>query len=239
MLEAYILHATPWRDTSLLLDVLVRDEGRQRALARGARSSRRHQRGGAGYQPFCPLLVTLKGRSELRTVAGLEPRGGAWQLAGPALFAGLYANELLLRALSAAAPCEVIFTAYEALLQALARPHADLEPPLRLFELTLLQELGYGLDFLHDAVTGEAVSAASRYRLVPQCGFVEAGAATARDDVVVTGRALLMLADGRFADPLARRAAKQVMRLALREVIGERPLRSRELFRRGHAPPAG
>ena len=81
MLEAYILHATPWRDTSLLPDVLVRDEGRQRALARGARSSRRHQRGGAGYQPFCPLLVTLKGRSELRTVAGLEPRGGAWPLA--------------------------------------------------------------------------------------------------------------------------------------------------------------
>lgn len=232
MLEAYILYARPWRDSSLLLDVLLRDDGRQRVLARGAR--RPGRRGGSGgCQPFCPLLVTLRGRSELKTVASLEPRGSAWPLAGAALLAGLYANELLLRALSESAPCGGVFTAYEELLQALAQPQADLEPPLRAFELTLLNELGYGLDFLHDAVSGEAVRAAASYRWVPQCGFVEVGPVAVAGEAVVPGGALLLLAGGQFDEPLVRRVAKQVLRQALREVIGERPLRSRELFRRG------
>ncbi|MGB9671329.1 MAG: recombination protein O N-terminal domain-containing protein, partial [Halothiobacillaceae bacterium] len=39
--EGYILHARPWRDTSLLLEVFLREGGRRGVIARGARGNSR------------------------------------------------------------------------------------------------------------------------------------------------------------------------------------------------------
>ena len=46
------------------------------------------------------------------------------------------------------------------------------EPALRRFELALLSAMGYGVDFLHCAGTGEAIDPSMTYRYREQKGFI-------------------------------------------------------------------
>jgi DNA repair protein RecO (recombination protein O) len=224
----YLLHSRPWRESSLLLDLWLRDSGRCRALARGAR---RRGRGAApGCRLFQPLEIALRGRGELKTAIALESGGAAHELRGRALYGGLYANELLVRTLPEGADSPELFAAYQALLDGLAAPEVELEGELRRFEMTLLQVLGYGLDFTHDARSGEPIREGASYELVPQCGFVEVAAAAGAVVDRLPGAALLRLGAGDLADGEQRRVAKWVMRRALGELIGDRPLHSRRLF---------
>ena len=39
---AYVLHARPWRETSLLVEVLAEHEGRLGLVARGVQGAKRH-----------------------------------------------------------------------------------------------------------------------------------------------------------------------------------------------------
>lgn len=229
--EAFVLHARSWRDTGSLVDLLVRDQGLVRAVARGVRGKRR---GGNPCQLFQPLVVVLGGRSALKTVQHIEVQGPRCALLGRGVFGGLYANEVLLRSLPETEPNNILFGAYETLLQQLAGPEVDLEPPLRRFECVLLAELGYAVDFSRDAVSGEPLLSTLHYRFVPAMGFVPAEAAELSADAPsFAGRLLRQVALGELDDAASRRCAKLVMRMALREVIGDKPLQSRLLFSSG------
>ncbi|NBV89537.1 MAG: DNA repair protein RecO, partial [Betaproteobacteria bacterium] len=54
MIPGYVLHGLAWRETSLVLEVFSREEGRLGVVARGARRPRSALRG--LLQPFQPLL---------------------------------------------------------------------------------------------------------------------------------------------------------------------------------------
>ena len=60
---AWVLHARPYRDTSLLLEVLTDEHGRVGLVARGVRGPRGRWRG--LLQPLQPLLMSWSGRGEL------------------------------------------------------------------------------------------------------------------------------------------------------------------------------
>lgn len=224
-----MLHGRPWRDTSQLLDLLVRDRGRVRAVAKGVRGGRRKS-GGNPCQPFRPLLVSLRGRGELQTLTQVETHRQPFGLCAKALFGGLYANEVLVRALTEAEPCNQVFIAYEHLLGQLAEPGVDLEPPLRRFEGALLGEMGYAVDFTRDGINGAPLLGPSRYAFIPQTGFVPVDKNQRGFREAYRGDTLLRVGQGELQDSECRRAAKQVMRLALRELIGDKPLLSRSLF---------
>jgi DNA repair protein RecO (recombination protein O) len=61
---AWVLHAQPFQNTSLLVDFFSLDYGRVRAVAKGAR--RPNARNKALLQPFQPLLVSMMGRNDLK-----------------------------------------------------------------------------------------------------------------------------------------------------------------------------
>jgi DNA repair protein RecO (recombination protein O) len=149
-------------------------------------------------------------------------------LAGRALFAGLYLNELLVRVLRAEDPHPALFVGYhEALFE--LRDEAALEPALRRFEKLVLRESGYALSFDVDADTGEPIRAGRRYAFTPELGFTATeSAAGAR--LVFDGEVLLAVGDDRYDDATVRRAAKRIMRRALAPYLGERPLVSRAMF---------
>ena len=65
---AYVIHRRPYRDTSALLDVFTAEHGRVGVVARGVRRQSRGSSKAALLQPFKPLLVSLSGRSELKTL---------------------------------------------------------------------------------------------------------------------------------------------------------------------------
>ena len=59
---AYILHHRPFRDSSLILDVVTRDHGKVALVARGSRSSKSRLAG--ILRPFLALSVSWVARSD-------------------------------------------------------------------------------------------------------------------------------------------------------------------------------
>ncbi len=111
---AYLLHSRPFRDSSLLLDLLTRDHGRISAIARGVRSAKSKNK--ALLQSFVPLQVNLSGKSELKTLTQVEALSGPLVLRQRNLFAALYMNELLSRLLHRQEGDIDIFSLYESSL---------------------------------------------------------------------------------------------------------------------------
>lgn len=107
-------------------------------------------------------------------------------------------------------------------------------PCLRQYELELLAQLGYGLDFHHDSVSGEGINPAALYYLVEDQGFVAvdptlAGRAAVQPSFI-PGWVLLAIAAGDFQDAQVRQVAKRLNQSALTPLIGSEPLISRAMY---------
>ena len=59
---AFVLHTIPWRETSLIVELLTRDHGRIACVAKGAKRPRSTVRG--VLLAFPPLHVGFTGRQE-------------------------------------------------------------------------------------------------------------------------------------------------------------------------------
>lgn len=219
LLHAFFLHTRPYRESSLLVDAFTAEQGKVSGVLRGGR------RKGQAPQLFQPLMLELAGQGELKTLRQAEVAGPALGLQGTALFSAFYLNELLVRLLPREEIQAALFLQYAETLGCLAEQQAQ-APLLRRFECLLLEVLGYAIDFAHDSESGEAVLPQQHYGYHPERGFFPAlpGGALVRGDV------LLQLADGNFYDEAPARLAKQINRLALARLLGNRPLKSRELF---------
>lgn len=221
--SGYVLHSRPYRETSALVDYFSQQYGLVRAVVKGVRGARSKQR--LLTQPFQLLELNWRGRGELKTLLSGEPQGGMLGLQGRALWCGLYLNELTLRLLPQADPVPKLFAYYQLALERLADPQQQ-EPVLRIYERQLLQQLGLGIDF-HRCLNGKVLSPERVYRLDPQQGFIESMQAGPDH---FPGHVLLAIARDEFQDETVRRTAKRLMRSLLAVHLGDRPLRSRELF---------
>ena len=219
---AFLLHAVPYRETSLVLDLFTRDYGRIAAVARGAKRPRSKLR--AVLLAFQPLQVSWSGASELRTLVAAEWVGGLPAPQGDALVCGFYLNELLRRLLAREDAHPTLFDGY---VEALGRlGHGEpIEPALRRFEWLLLRETGFGVDLRRDAA-GHPIEAARRYAFEPGAGFVPAREARAGD---YRGATLLALADGRF-DADTQVEAKQLSRTILNQQLDGQSLATRQIL---------
>ncbi len=226
---AYILHSRPYRDSSMLLEVLTAEQGRISLVARGARRRTRGGSGGALLQPFIPLLLSFSGRTDLKNLNATEPAGRPLILHREQMFSGLYLNELLVRLLHRYDPHPQLFSAYAATLGALAESD-DVDGILRRFEFALLGELGYGFDLDIDGRSGEAVRSEDWYYYHPDHGLVARGAVADPSQPAFKGADLLAIAANDFSGQ-ARPTAKRLLRLVLALQLGDTPLHSRELFR--------
>ncbi|MEK9498159.1 DNA repair protein RecO [Photorhabdus sp. P32] len=224
--RVFVLHGRPYSETSLLLDLFTENEGRISVLAKGARSRRSNLKG--CLQPFTPLLVRWSGRGAIKTLRDADPISLALPLTGSVLYSGLYINELLSRVLEQGTAYPALFFDYLQCLQVLAASEYTPEYALRRFELALLANLGYGVDYLHCAGSGEPVAETMTYRYREEKGFI---ASLVVDHYSFTGRELKSLATREFPDSATLKAAKRFTRIALKPYLGGKPLKSRELFR--------
>lgn len=225
---AFILHHRPYRETSLLLDVLTKDYGRIALIARGVRKNRSPTR--ALLQPFQLLLISWQGKTELMTLQTVEPQGITMTLRKECLLSGFYLNELLMRLLQKHDPHPKLYTIYQDTLLELARAPLQ-QKHLRLFEKKLLDELGYGLQLHHAIPDGKALSANRLYRFYPEQGFqLYEGADCLPEGTLFPGKSLLALAAGELEEEEILRDIKRLMRIALGVLLGPEPLQSRRLF---------
>ncbi|MFA6444517.1 MAG: DNA repair protein RecO [Sterolibacterium sp.] len=230
---AYILHAYPYSESSLILDVFSRDHGRLPLLARGARRPRSALRG--VLQAFQPLELGWFGAGEVRTLAKAEWLGGMPMLGGTALMLGYYLNELLLKLLVREDAHNLLFEAYAATLQALSKGEGSGSDAahLRLFEKTLLRELGYGLVLEREALTDEAIVPDVNYRYLVESGPVKADTNSDHDSTpnqTIRGKTLLDLARNDYADPRTLAESKTLMRTLINHHLAGQPLQSRRVF---------
>jgi DNA repair protein RecO (recombination protein O) len=223
---AFVLHARPFRDTSLLVDLLTRDYGRVGAIARGARAQQSRYRG--YLRPFVPIVVTWSGKSELVSLNKVEADGAPMLLEGRSLLAGMYLNELLVRLLHQHDPHPEIFENYQTTLNAL-NTSIEIEPILRRFEKEFLVALGFGFSWEQATDTLAPILSTQWYAFEPDLGFSE-NLQRFNNQPVFNGAHLMAIAQNEFENTEVLRTAKQIMRMAMQVRLGNRIIKSRELF---------
>jgi DNA repair protein RecO (recombination protein O) len=246
-LAAYVLHRWDWSETSLVVELFTRTQGRLVVVAKGAKRPTSQLR--AVLLPFQPLWALLgktpaaaEGEgSDIHPLRSAEWAGGVPLLGPAALLSGYYLNELLMKLLARQDPHPALYDVYADTLAALATlcdgPRDTPPPPdaeagaLRAFELRLLRETGLLPDLRCTTLDGQPLSPERDYGLHPEAGLApQAGG--------VPGAAWPAVQQALDADDMAAlrtlsRPLAAALRPGLRQVLhyhlGGQPLRTRQV----------
>ena len=220
---AFVLHTLPWRETSLIVELLTRDHGRIGCVAKGAKRNGSKLRG--VLHAFQPLHVGFSGRHELRTLTSAEWLGGMAAPQGDGLLCAFYLNELIVRLLPRDDAHPQLFDGYAQALVALGLGES-IEGTLRRFEWMLLREIGYALDLALDA-DERPIDAGRRYALLPGRGFVVADPA---EEGGFSGTTLRDIAAERYESARTLAEAKRLTRALLARHLDGHVLKTRQIL---------
>ncbi len=220
-LAAFVLHRYDWSESSLILDIFTREQGRVAVAAKGAKRPFSQLRG--VLLPFQRIQITLGRLSvgedarEVQNLRGAEWTGGAAMLTGASLFSGFYVNELLMKLLARHDPHPALFDVYAATIEALGvAAEAGGQAALRAFEIVLLKEIGLLPDLGIETATRRPLVDDERYRVLADTGVVAANGAT---DATVRGATLSALQGALASGDLAA-----LQRITSRSLAELRPL---------------
>ena len=217
--QAFLIHRRMYQGSSLLLDFFTKDSGRLRLIARGARKSK------TSLQMFQCLSISFKGKGELKSLSQWEVDDQPRRLLGDDLILAMYANELILRLLPENDEYPETFNSYWTFLANLnAIDSNEKEYALRNFENQMLEDLGYGLDFSFD-INDEHIKEDLQYEFIEHQGFNK------NSNGAVSGKALVSLSKQEtITDPIQLTILKKMNRKRLKSLLGDKPLKSKELF---------
>lgn len=218
--NAFLLHARPFRDNQLIAEFLTQDSGKVSAITYIGTSLKSNKK--ALLQPFSPLVIVLKGQGDLKKLVRVEASQKSFLLSKDFLYSGFYINELLNKLLAEHIPCEALYLLYRTSLQALSEQTA-LEPILRRFEQSLLEELGLTIDY---SILLEHNQAQFYYK--PEQGLVPC--IETCTNIRYAKEHLLAIEQQDFTKPEVMRSYKQLMRQILNHLLAGKPLNSRKLF---------
>lgn len=239
-LAAFVLHRYDWSESSLILDLFTRAQGRATVVAKGAKKPHSNLR--AVLLPFQRINVTLgklpegEGASDIQTLRQAEWAGGMAMLTGEALFSGFYLNELLMKLLARHDPHPALFDAYAQTLPSLAaHDELQVQSALRAFELTLLRETGLLPDLAVATLTLQPLRPDTLYALRPEAGVIEASGEEAGVPGAVLAALQAALGRGGLEAlqqtcALALPALKAQLRALLHYHLGSTPLRTRQVM---------
>ena len=253
---SFIIHRRPFRETSLIIEAIAHGYGRVALVLKGAQASSRvgkKSSTSANAQLFQPVLLSFSGMSELKTALGIEANGTAIALSDKFLYCGFYVNELLCRLWPQNVASDDIYPRYHQLLTALSalqqavlddesstdvqtnetQIQVVLERLLRQFEFELLYMLGFAVNWHYCFDSQLAIEPSKNYLFVPEQGFTETDLAVdlQGDIKVFSGADILAIGDGQVLQGQSLYSAKCLSRLALAPYLGDKPLKSRELFK--------
>ena len=222
---AFVLHSYPYKETSLIVDMLTRDYGRVALIAKGAKRPHSQLRG--VLQTFQPLSAAWTGKNELRTLTDAEWVGGMLPLERTALLCGFYLNELLVKLTARDDAHPALFDHYVSTLNQLA--HNEPAPiVLRKFEMALLKTTGVAADFTRCFESREKVLADVQYVVDPERGPrpEREGDNAPR----VLGQTLLDMVSEDYHDATTQAQSKQLMRFLLAHHLCGAPLNTRQIL---------
>ena len=221
--ECFLLHQRPHGETSLIVDVFTKKNGKMSVIAKGAKKPKSKF---FGYlTPFTKLKITYTGRSELKTLTNIDRDfSESTNSLSKTSYSLLYINELLIRLLPKDAVHEDLFQLYESFL---VKIHSgeNIELTLRSFELDMLEMLGYGLDFENEIDKNQSIDVNKNYSFIPERGFRESKNSNFSGKDIINIRI-------RNLSEVSTKHLKHITQEAIHFCLDGRNLSSREIFRR-------
>ena len=237
--SGFVLHTYAYRETSLIVEAFTRLHGRVVLVAKGAKRPHGALRG--ILNPFQGLSLAWFGKSEMKTLKTAEQQQILPQLSGAALLSAFYVNELMLKLATREDPHEQLFDAYANTMVLLAmlppenKSSREIAPILRQFEVSLLQELGYAPQLHTEADCHAHICAEHEYVYMVDRGPKRVGAVS-REPVGATsvqlrGKTLMDMSCRDYRDPQTQSQSKQLMRMLINHLLGDKVLHTRQLIR--------
>ena len=225
---SFLIHQRPYSETSQIIHVFSHKFGRIDLIAKG--SKRPKSKFKSLLQPFLPLRLSWSGRSQLKTLREAEISGeNISNIKGKHLIPAFYLNELILSFLKIADPYPDLFKLYAATLHDLSESKS-IEPSLRRFEMFLLSEIGYAINFETESLSKKPIEAGLNYVFIAEQGFV-----SKRDQnsgsFLIKGRWIQAINEGDFSDPETLRCAKKILRLSIQYHLDGKELKSKKVFK--------
>lgn len=227
--NCFILHSRPYEDNGAIVDAFSAECGRFSLLAKGARRVNHPWR--ALLAPFVPLQIMWRKSASWCKLTKVESVGGRYLFDYSRLVCAMYLNELLDRLLVVSEGSSRLFAAYVQSLQRLAEGGDSVEIVLREFERVLLEEIGYGIDFRY-ASDRVAITSDQYYFFHFHQGFKLAGSVGREPWARAYLGAILLKINNHDWDSETLACARRLFSSCLGELLGPRPLMSRQLYRR-------
>ena len=194
----FLLHARSFGDTSIIADVFTESSGKLSIMAKGAKNPRSKFFG--HLLPFSALRIIVTGKSEMKTLTQIDSNFVSQSAKGPH---DLYQNFV-----------------------ELARADAISELDLRVFELDLLDVLGYGINFDTDSTDNSEFKDSIIYSYIPEKGFHHAG------DVEGFSAKEITAIKNRTLQGIDKLKLKQLSQVAISACLDGRELSSRDFFKK-------
>jgi DNA repair protein RecO (recombination protein O) len=221
--ECFLLHHRPHGETSLIVDVFTKKNGKMSIIAKG---SKKPTSKFFGYlTPFTKLKITYTGRSELKTLTNIDRDfSESTNSLSKTSYSLLYINELLIRLLPKDAVHEDLFLLYESFLLKI-HSGENIELTLRSFELDMLEMLGYGLDFENEIDKNQSIDVNKNYSFIPERGFRESKNSN------FSGRDIINIRMRNLAE-VSKKHLKHITQESIHFCLDGKNLSSREIFKR-------
>ena len=222
--QCFLLHARSFGDTSIIADVFTESSGKVSIMAKGAKNPRSKFFG--HLLPFSALRIIVTGKSEMKTLTQIDSNFLSQSVKGPHdLYTYLYVNELMMRLLPKGLPNQELYDLYQSFVE-LARADAISELDLRVFELDLLDVLGYGINFDTDSKENSEFKDSIIYSYMPEKGFHNAG-----DVEGFSAKEIAAIKD-RTLEGIDKLKLKQLLQVAISSCLDGRELSSRDFFKK-------
>ena len=222
--HCFLLHARSFGDTSIIADVFTESSGKVSIMAKGAKNPRSKFFG--HLLPFSALRIIVTGKSEMKTLTQIDSNFFSQSVKGPHdLYTYLYVNELMIRLLPKGLPNQELYDLYQSFVE-LARADAISELDLRVFELDLLDVLGYGINFDTDSKENSEFKDSIIYSYMPEKGFHNAG------DVEGFSSKEIAAIKNRTLEGIDKLKLKQLLQVAISSCLDGRELSSRDFFKK-------
>lgn len=224
---AYILHRYPFQENHYLLKIFTKNSGLISAIAKNAKKPKSPFKGLT--RAFTPILISYSGKGDVLTIRQIEPAPlKNLTFCAKTLPCAFYLNELLLYFLHPNEAATDVYDIYETTLIDLSNNNIEL--PLRLFELYLLNNLGIGPNLTADD-NHQTIEPNRFYEVTPaHLPKKIATNSTNFAKLVFLGQDLIAINEQNWNNPATLKAAKRLTKNWLQFYTKGKTFKSRELL---------
>ena len=151
------------------------------------------------------------------------------RIQGKYLFSAYYLNELILSFLRMEDPYPNLFALYTSTLHDFSESK-PIEPSLRQFEILMLSEIGYAINFTTEAHSQNPIETDVDYVFVVEKGFVSKQNKNL-DSFGIKGHVIKAINEGNFSDQETLIVAKKILRLSIQYHLDGKELKSKKVFK--------